>query len=50
MWQFINKEAGNVPSYNKKKKIELRTETGTITNLQKVTEMLNSYSAEIVYE
>jgi hypothetical protein len=49
MWQLLNREDGKVPSYNKKK-IELKTETGTITNPQKVTEMLNSYSAEIVDE
>jgi hypothetical protein len=40
MWQLINKEAGNFPSYDQK--------TGTTTNLQKATEMLNSYFVETV--
>lgn len=35
MWRIINTEAGNFPSYDKKKKIQLKTETGTVTNLQK---------------
>jgi hypothetical protein len=40
MWQLVNKEAGIVSPSDKK--IELKTETGIITNPQTVTEMLNS--------
>jgi hypothetical protein len=31
LWQLMNKEAGNFPSYDKK--FELKTETGTTSNL-----------------
>jgi len=48
MWQLINKEAGNFPSYDQN--IQLKTETGTTTNLRKVTELLNSYFVETVDE
>jgi len=46
MWQLINEEAGHFPSYDQK--IQLKTETGTITNPQKVTETLDSYFVENV--
>jgi len=36
--------------YQIKRKTELKTETGIVTNLQKVAEMLNAYFVEMVEE
>jgi hypothetical protein len=48
MWQLINKQVGKWSSSNKT--IELNTETGIVTNLQKVAGMLNAYFVGIVEE
>jgi len=48
IWQLINKQIGKCSSSDKK--IELKTETSRVTNLQKVAEMLNAYFVETVEE
>jgi len=48
IWQLINKHVGQCSSSDKK--IELKTETGIVTNPQKVAEMLNAYFVETVEE
>jgi hypothetical protein len=47
-WQVINKQVGKCSSSNKK--IELKTETGTVTKPQNVEQMLNAYFVETVAE
>ena len=37
MWRLINTEAGNFPFCDRK--IQLKTETGTVTNLQCITDI-----------
>ena len=46
--QLINKQVGKHSSMDKK--IELKTEIGTVTNPQKVAEVLNAYIVETVEE
>jgi hypothetical protein len=48
MWQVINKKVSKYSSLDKK--IELKTEAGIVTNLQKVAEMLNAYFVDTVEE
>jgi hypothetical protein len=48
MWQLINKQVGKCCSSDKT--FELNTETGIVTNLPKVAEMLNAYFVETVEE
>jgi hypothetical protein len=48
MWQLINQQVGKCSSSDKT--IELKTETGIVTNPQKVAEMLNTYFVETVEE
>jgi hypothetical protein len=48
IWHLINKQVAKCSLSDKK--IELKTETGIVTNLQKVAEMLNAYFVETVEE
>ena len=48
IWQLINKQDGKCASLDKK--IELKTLTGIVKNLQKVAQMLNAYFVETVEE
>jgi hypothetical protein len=47
VWWLIYTEARNLPSYDHK--IQLKTETGTVTNMQNLRD-LNSYSVKTVHE